>query len=145
MTGMRLAGRLLAIAAAMHMVAGAAVAPAASAKDIVPAAELPVFVELKPLLLPLVDSHGRIIKHVYVHIGVEVASEKQANRLRPLMPRLRHALMRELYGVPLGQQDDPTRFDVGAIKARLLPVARHAIDDIPITAVVVTRIEPVTD
>ena len=144
MTGMRPAGRLLAIAAAMHMGVVAAAAPAASAQDIVATADLPVFVELKPLLLPLVANDGRIIKHVYVHIAVEVASEKQADRLRPLVPRLRHALLRELYGVPLGQQDDPTRFDVGAIKARLLPVARHAIDDISITAIVVTRIEPVT-
>lgn len=131
MTRFRLAGRLLAIAAAMHMTAVAA------------AADLPAFVELKPLLLPLVASDGRIIKHVYVHIGVEVASKQQADRLRPLMPRLRHALLRELYGVPLGQQDDPTRIDIDVIKTRLLPVARHAIDDIPITAIVVTRIEPV--
>lgn len=132
MTRIRLAGRLLAIAAAMHMVAVAA------------AADLPVFVELKPLLLPLVADDGRVIKHVYVHVSVEVESEQQADRLRHLVPRLRHALLRELYGTPLGKQDDPTRLDVGAIKARLLPVARRAIDDIPITAIVVTRIEPVT-
>ena len=132
MTRMRLAGRLLAIAVAMHMAAVAA------------AEDLPAFVELRPLMLPLVASDGRIIKHVYIHIAVEVESEEQADRLRHLVPRLRHILLRELYGTPLGQRDDPARIDVGAIKARLLPVARHAIDDIPITAIVVTRIEPVT-
>lgn len=129
----RLAGRLLAIAAAMHMTALAA------------AADLPAFVELWPMMLPLVDSDGRIIKQLSVHIAVEVASKKQADRLRPLVPRLRHALLRELYGVPLGRRDDPTRLDIDAIKALLLPVARHAIADIPVTAIVITRIEPVTD
>lgn len=56
------------------------------------------FIELSPLILPIVDENG-VNQVVSLVVVIEVADEKAAETVKVLQPRLNDAYIRELYGV----------------------------------------------
>jgi flagellar FliL protein len=56
------------------------------------------FVELSPLILPIIGSNG-VTQTVSLVIVLEVSSSSKADMVRTLQPRLNDAFIQELYGV----------------------------------------------
>ena len=56
------------------------------------------FVELSPLILPIIGSNG-VTQTVSLVIVLEVSSSSKADMVRTLQPRLNDAYIQELYGV----------------------------------------------
>jgi len=100
----------------------------------------PYFVFISPVLVPLVKD-GRLLGNVFVHLKVEVDGSDAADAITRVAPRLRGRFSQALYNVPALTNPDG-RLDVGAVKKRLLPVARKYADGVPVRSVVVTRVTP---
>lgn len=56
------------------------------------------YVELDPLVLPIVDEYG-VSQTVSLVIVLEVASEAEAETIERLQPRLKDAFIQDMYGV----------------------------------------------
>lgn len=56
------------------------------------------FVELDPLVLPIVDNNG-VSQVVSLVIALEVADEKKAEEVKAMAPRLKDAFIQDMYGV----------------------------------------------
>ncbi|PJB70545.1 MAG: flagellar basal body-associated FliL family protein [Alphaproteobacteria bacterium CG_4_9_14_3_um_filter_47_13] len=61
-------------------------------------AEHSLFVELDPLILPIVDNNG-VSQIINIVIMIEVTGDKNKDLVQNLQPRLKDAYIQELYGV----------------------------------------------
>ncbi|MGB4058074.1 MAG: flagellar basal body-associated FliL family protein [Alphaproteobacteria bacterium] len=57
-----------------------------------------VFVELDPLILPIIDNTG-VTQTVSLVIALEVESEDRAKEVKDLTPRLKDAYIQDMYGI----------------------------------------------
>ena len=56
------------------------------------------FVELDPLMLPIIDGNG-ISQSINMIVVVEVSSERKANKVRNMEPRIKDAYIQKMYGL----------------------------------------------
>lgn len=56
------------------------------------------FVELDPLILPIIDDSG-VVQTVSLVIAIEVSAPENAGKVNALAPRLKDAYIQEMYGV----------------------------------------------
>ena len=57
-----------------------------------------VYVELDPLILPIIDEYG-VSQTVSLVVSLEVATDEDAAYIRQLAPRLNDALLMDMYGI----------------------------------------------
>lgn len=88
-----------------------------------------VFVELDPLILPIVDNEG-IQQVVSIVIALEVSGPTDADKVKALKPRLKDAYIQDLYGV-LNKHEALKGgvVQVGPIKERLNVATRKVMGD----------------
>ncbi len=87
------------------------------------------FVELSPLVLPIVDQNG-VSQTVIIVVVIEVGSDKDAGKVRNLEPRLKDAFIQDLYGVL--NKHAALRggvLQVGVIKKRLGSISNRVMGD----------------
>lgn len=87
------------------------------------------FVELDPLILPIVDSNG-VSQVVSMVVVIEVSSDRDASLVNKLQPRLKDAYIQELYGV-LNRHAalQGGVIQVGMIKERLNAISQKVMGD----------------
>ncbi len=87
------------------------------------------FVELAPLVLPIVDNSG-VSQVVSMVVVLEVDSSSKAEKVRTLEPRLKDAYIQELYGV-LNKHAalQGGVLQVNMIKARLNQISHKVLGD----------------
>lgn len=100
-------------------------AKAAAQEPVIPA----VFVQLNPLILPIVDDNG-VSQTVSIVISVEVADEAMAAKVKNLQPRLQDAFIQDMYGV-LSRKAVMKGgvIEVSKIKERLSAVSHKVMGD----------------
>jgi flagellar FliL protein len=87
------------------------------------------FVELAPLILPILDNGG-VHQVVSVVIAIEVRDHKGAEKVKRLAPRLKDAYIQDLYGaLNLYAARDGGAVQVGLIKKRLTIMTRQIIGE----------------
>ena len=88
-----------------------------------------MFVELDPLILPIVDNDG-IQQVVSIVIALEVSGPTDADKVKSLKPRLKDAYIQDLYGV-LNKHEALKGgvVQVGPIKERLNMATRKVMGD----------------
>ncbi len=108
-----------------HDKAAEEAAKAAAAEPVIPA----VFVQLSPLVLPIVDENG-VSQTVSLVISVEVADEAMAAKVKNLQPRLQDAFIQDMYGV-LSRKAVMKGgvIEVAKIKARLNTISDKVMGD----------------
>ncbi len=88
------------------------------------------FVEMDPLILPVIGNHG-VSQTVSFVIVLEVEDEKTADIVKHLTPRLKDAYIQDMYGV-LSRKNvmspDGT-INVGMVKERLGKVSQTVLGD----------------
>lgn len=87
------------------------------------------FVQLDPLLLPIIDETG-VNQIVSISIVVEVSDDEKAKKVETLAPRLKDAYIQELYGVL--NKHAALRggvVQVGSIKERLRQISQSVMGD----------------
>ncbi|MCB9991325.1 MAG: flagellar basal body-associated FliL family protein [Rhodospirillales bacterium] len=87
------------------------------------------FVELDPLILPIVDSNG-VSQIVSLVVVIEVDGGKNREKVQKLQPRLKDAYIQELYGV-LNRHAALKGgvIQVGMIKAKLAEISDRVMGD----------------
>ncbi|MGE4314378.1 MAG: flagellar basal body-associated FliL family protein [Pseudobdellovibrionaceae bacterium] len=102
---------------------------AAAAKGEHGAAETVEFVELDPLILPIVDKSG-VTQTISMVIVLEVSSAEQKALVEKMAPRLKDAYIQELYGVlnyKAALQGGVVQ--VGEVKKRLSTISSHVLGE----------------
>lgn len=87
------------------------------------------FVELDPLILPIVDKDG-VSQMVSLVISLEVPGVNEAERVRIMRPKLQDAYIQDMYGV-LGDKATLKGgvIQVGEIKERLTRISKSVLGD----------------
>jgi flagellar FliL protein len=87
------------------------------------APETAEFVKMDPLVLPIVDKNG-VSQVVNLVVALEVGSPEAAKEVEKLLPRLKDAFIRDMYGVLTRQAAmEGGVLQVGYIKGRLNKIA----------------------
>lgn len=89
----------------------------------------PSFVELEPLVLPVLDEDG-VSQIISLVVSFEVENELAVLEVQKLMPRLKDAFIQDMYGA-LGRDVamEGGVLQVGAIKERLSKVSSKVLGD----------------
>jgi len=86
----------------------------------------PVYVEMEPLTAPFIRD-GRFAQYVVLVVNLEVANEKNAERIQARMPELRDAFVTELHTLAALRPPDQKLINLARIKARLLAGANRVM------------------
>ncbi len=107
----------------------------ASAKEAKAEAEAPsrtlpeaAYIQLDPLAAPVIGG-GKIRYNVMLTLSVEVAEQSHKADVTRLMPRLRDAMLMELYARPVTRNDESGRIDLESVKERMFTVAREVVGE----------------
>lgn len=76
------------------------------------------FVELAPLILPVIDSFG-VTKVISLVVAVEVDSQEKADKVTKYTPRLTDAYLSDLYGAFSYKAPEGGVIPIGFVKERL--------------------------
>lgn len=89
----------------------------------------PTYVQIEPLVVPIMDAEG-ISQTISMVITIEVDDEANAQKIRDLKPRIKDAMIQNLYGL-LNQQAalDKGVVRVGYVKKRLNDVTAKVMGD----------------
>ena len=87
------------------------------------------FVELDPLILPIIDNNG-VSQTVSIVVALEVADDATAAKVEGLAPRLKDAYIQEMYGV-LNKQAALRGgvIQVSYLKKRLNTISHHVLGE----------------
>ncbi len=92
-------------------------------------AEPGAFVEMDPLILPIIGSRG-ISQTVSVVIVLEVADETKVEEVKHMSPRLKDAYIQDMYGVLSKKNAMPDGvLQVGMLKERLHKISKSVLGD----------------
>jgi len=97
-----------------------------------------VFVQLEPLMAPVIVD-GKIKMQVSVTLSLEVKDSDSRNEVARLLPRLRDAMLQDLYGTPVVGGDGEGAIDLPSLKSRMLAVARQLLGADRVQQVLVTK------
>jgi flagellar FliL protein len=111
----------------------------AAAEPPVPA-DAPVYVELAPLVLPVIDG-DRIQQLLQFTITVEAADEKAAGRIRDVQPRLTDAYIQDLYGaLERRRLLDGKILDVARLRDELTRISTGVLGENAFRAILIQRV-----
>jgi len=87
------------------------------------------FVELTPMILPIIDENG-VNQVVTIVLAVEVPDDAAADKVRKLSPRLKDAYIQDMYGV-LNRKAalEGGVIEVGSLKERLNRVTQEVMGE----------------
>lgn len=90
----------------------------------------PSFVELEPLVLPVVDEDG-VSQVISLVVALEVKDEQSALEVEKLSPRLKDAYIQDMYGALSnnGTTMQGGVIQVGAIKSRLSKISTKVLGE----------------
>lgn len=89
------------------------------------------FVELSPLVLPIIDSNG-LSQTISVVVAIEVSSSSDAKKVESIAPKLQDAYIQDMYGVLSAQSslNESGAVEVKVLKQRLTRVSQSIAGEI---------------
>jgi flagellar basal body-associated protein FliL len=97
------------------------------------------YLEMKPLAAP-VFADNEIAFNVLLTFSLELSDSSDRSEVARLMPRLRDAMVRDLYARGVRRRDGSGRFDLNGVKKRMLRIATRTIEDEMIRDVLVVSV-----
>lgn len=97
-----------------------------------------IYVQLDPIAAPVIIDR-RVAAQVILTLSVQVRDISAKNDVVRLTPRLRDAMLSELYAAPVTRQHGDGAIDIAAIKERMLDVTRSLFDADEIVDVLVIK------
>lgn len=86
------------------------------------------YVELDPLAAPVIGG-GRIRYNVMLTLSLEIGDAAEKANVARLMPRLRDAMLMDLYARPVVRDDESGRIDLQSVKERMIGIAREVVGE----------------
>lgn len=84
------------------------------------------YVQLDPLAAPVIGG-GKVRYNVMLTLSLEVGDQANKANVTRIMPRLRDAMLMELYARPVVRDDESGRIDLNSVKERMFGVARNVV------------------
>jgi len=95
-----------------------------------------LFIEMAPLILPVIDSYGTT-KTVSLVVAVEVDSQEKADQVNKFTPRLTDAYLSDLYGAFSYKAPEGGIIPIGYVKQRLNAASAKILGDEVVSDVLV--------
>ena len=95
-----------------------------------------LFVELAPLILPVIDNYG-VAKTVSIVVAVEVDSQEKADQVTKFTSRLTDAYLSDLYGAFSYKAPEGGIIPIGFVKQRLNAASAKILGDEVVSDVLV--------
>lgn len=111
-------------------------AMAAEDKEVEDGATNVLFVELAPLILPVINNYG-VTQMVSLVVAVEVDSQEKADQVTKFSPRLTDAYLSELYGTFSQKQPKDGIIPISFVKKRLNATSAKILGDAVVSDVLV--------
>lgn len=86
----------------------------------------PVFVPMDVLAAPIIVD-GRVRNQVLLSLSLQVKDQSARNDVIAKMPRLRDAMLQDLYTEPVVREGSSGAIDINGVKARLLAIAHRVM------------------
>lgn len=112
-------------------------AAAAAAKELAEAHEA-IFVELAPMMAPVIVG-SKVKQQVMLTLSVQVKNVGAKNDLVRIMPKLRDAMLSELFDKPLVRDQSNGTLDIPGIKDRMLAVAHRLLEKDAVQDILIVR------
>lgn len=84
------------------------------------------YVQLDPLAAPVIGG-GKVRYNVMLTLSLEIGDQANKANVTRIMPRLRDAMLMELYARPVVRDDESGRIDLEAVKERMFGIARDVV------------------
>jgi flagellar basal body-associated protein FliL len=97
-----------------------------------------IFYQLDPLAAPVIVD-GRVKRQVLLTLSVQVSDLSAKNDLVAVMPRLRDAMLRELYRKPVVRNDGDGTINIDSVKTRMLAVAQGMLSAAKVQDVLIVK------
>jgi hypothetical protein len=85
-----------------------------------------VYIQIDSLTAPVIVRQ-RVRAHILLTLSLEVPSISDKSTVARAMPRLRDAMLRDLYATPIVREDDSGHLDMETLRERMIQVARATI------------------
>jgi hypothetical protein len=85
-----------------------------------------VYMQIDSLTAPVIVRQ-RVRAHILLTLSLEVPSVSDKSTVARAMPRLRDAMLRDLYAAPIVREDDTGLIDMETLRERMIQVARATI------------------
>lgn len=127
---------ILALGGGAHfsgVLGGAAPAEASAKKEAKPEGDehsrkLPetTYVQLDPLAAPVIGG-GKVRYNVMLTLSLEIGEQSHKASVTRVMPRLRDAMLMDLYARPVVRDDESGRINLESVKERMFDIARDVV------------------
>jgi flagellar basal body-associated protein FliL len=97
-----------------------------------------VFVQLDPMTAPIMVD-GRLRRQVAITFSLEVRDNETRGEVARILPRLRDAMLQDLYAAPVMTEGGLGQMDMLNVKSRMLAVARQLVGTEEVIDVLVVR------
>ena len=97
-----------------------------------------IYVELSPMMAPVIVG-SRVKQQVMLTMSLQVKDLGAKNDLVRIMPKMRDAMLRELFDRPLIRDDGDGTINIRDIKARMLVVAHSLLNKEQVQDVLIVR------
>jgi hypothetical protein len=96
------------------------------------------YIQVDALTAPVIVRQ-RVRHHILLTLSIEVPRVSDKNQVARVMPRLRDAMLRDLYAAPIVREEDSGHLDLESLRERMLAVARQTVGTDIIKDVLVVR------
>jgi hypothetical protein len=107
-----------------------------------PDKEPSIFVKIEPMQVVVRSQNGRNYQ-ILLTVNLEVAEPKDRPKVEKMVPRLRDAYLRELYGVPMAAQGQWRADEMDSIKHRLLLQSNRVLGAEMVSSVLIQQAIPI--
>lgn len=97
-----------------------------------------VYIQIDSLTAPVIVRQ-RVRHHILLTLSLEVPSMSDKNQVARVMPRLRDAMLRDLYAAPIVREEDTGHLDIESLRTRMIAVAKATIGSDMVKDVLVVR------
>ncbi|MEQ9640882.1 MAG: hypothetical protein RIM84_12745 [Alphaproteobacteria bacterium] len=97
-----------------------------------------VYIQIDSLTAPVIVRQ-RVRHHILLTLSLEVPSMSDKNQVARVMPRLRDAMLRDLYASPIVHTEDSGHLDMEGLRERMIAVARATIGTDMVKDILIVR------
>ncbi|MSO89311.1 MAG: hypothetical protein EXQ89_05010 [Rhodospirillaceae bacterium] len=103
-----------------------------------PPPDTPYYVKMSPLVVPVI-ANDQIVSHLAVEFQLELYNDLQAPKVKEVMPQLIDGYLRSLQVIAFRRGDNGAKFDIVALKERMLIVSKATVGPDVIRNILIQR------
>ena len=103
-----------------------------------PPPDTPYYVKMSPLVVPVI-ANDQIVSHLAIEFQLELYNDLQAPKVKEVLPQLMDGYLRSLQVIASRRGDNGAKFDIVALKERMLMVSKAIVGPDVIRNILIQR------